>query len=496
MPNNNRIPMPPITASTRIQRALILLPMLILPLVIGGARPWIWSWVAAFFFLGMGVILFVDPGFRVARDIPWTGKIFIGLILIYPFAQMAPLSAHWLELLSPKRHEWFSMAAQATGLPGLPCITYMPLTTFFSALWLVFLAGFALLIRKSVSSSRSLKWLVLPIFILAVLETFFGILQVLIPPLGAIGDAVETGLARGTFINRNHFAAFLGITWPLLFSYLLSLRNPNDSPQKMTGHEREKARVLRQKQIFGIFLIGAMLLAIFFSLSRGGMISTLIACTTLMIFRRISRRKGMLIVTAACWLVMIAYGSIIGFDTVLDRFDAIGKESSDRVRIWQDTVEMIKDHPLTGTGLGTFPASIMLYQSHLTDDLLIEHAHNDYLELTAEAGIPLAAFVILFSWGYWCVMAGRLWVQRKETEALRLNERTAERQRRTLAVGALAGSAAFLTHSLVEFNWQIPANQLYMVAMMAILGPLTSTPRGRPDPRTNVGRSEMREDAL
>ena len=51
-----------------------------------------------------------------------------------------------------------------------------------------------------------------------------------------------------------------------------------------------------------------------------------------------------------------------------------------------------------------------------------------------------------------------------------------------LAVGALAGSASFLLHSWVEFNWQIPANALTFVFLLVLMGtlgksPASSTPR-------------------
>jgi hypothetical protein len=42
-------------------------------------------------------------------------------------------------------------------------------------------------------------------------------------------------------------------------------------------------------------------------------------------------------------------------------------------------------------------------------------------------------------------------------------------RRRWLAVGALAGGAAFLLHSLVELNGQIPANQLYFVLLLVLM---------------------------
>ena len=79
-----------------------------------------------------------------------------------------------------------------------------------------------------------------------------------------------------------------------------------------------------------------------------------------------------------------------------------------RIKIWGDTLRLIEDHWLTGTGLGTHPEVIRLYQSHLTDQFDIVHAHSDYLELAADLGVPVAAAMILALWGYWWVCAVRL----------------------------------------------------------------------------------------
>lgn len=55
-----------------------------------------------------------------------------------------------------------------------------------------------------------------------------------------------------------------------------------------------------------------------------------------------------------------------------------------------------------------------------------------------------------------------------EEERLRYELRRAE-QKRLLTIGALAGSAAFLCHIWVEFNWQMPANQLYFIMLMVLM---------------------------
>jgi O-antigen ligase len=54
---------------------------------------------------------------------------------------------------------------------------------------------------------------------------------------------------------------------------------------------------------------------------------------------------------------------------------------------------MVKDHPWTGFGLGTFPAAYPAY-AIFDNGYAVNHAHNDWAEWAAEGGIP---FVILLT---------------------------------------------------------------------------------------------------
>jgi O-antigen ligase len=57
-------------------------------------------------------------------------------------------------------------------------------------------------------------------------------------------------------------------------------------------------------------------------------------------------------------------------------------------------VDMVKDRPLTGYGLGTFPE---VYQQHAVKDFpfYANHAHNDWAEFAADGGIPFLLLVLI-----------------------------------------------------------------------------------------------------
>ena len=113
------------------------------------------------------------------------------------------------------------------------------------------------------------------------------------------------------------------------------------------------------------------------------------------------RRKGVLVFLAGCWVIVLSYGSIIGFDEILRCFDMMEKDAPSRFQIWECGWRIIQDHPWTGTGLGTFGDLFRVYQDFLDDKLTASFAHNDYVYLTVELGVPVAARLFVLVWGYW-----------------------------------------------------------------------------------------------
>ena len=69
--------------------------------------------------------------------------------------------------------------------------------------------------------------------------------------------------------------------------------------------------------------------------------------------------------------------------------------NKERIRIWRLSLESIKNHPLLGVGVGNFPVV-------LNQDLALakagSSAHNIYLQIAAEMGIPALIFALWFLW--------------------------------------------------------------------------------------------------
>ena len=76
-----------------------------------------------------------------------------------------------------------------------------------------------------------------------------------------------------------------------------------------------------------------------------------------------------------------------------------------RVAIWSRALPLVRDFPLWGSGYGTYQFVDVLHRSDGLDaGMIVDHAHNDYLEALVEGGLALfipvvVAVVLVFRLG-------------------------------------------------------------------------------------------------
>ena len=89
--------------------------------------------------------------------------------------------------------------------------------------------------------------------------------------------------------------------------------------------------------------------------------------------------------------------------------DTLEKSAADRIIIWKGAMNMIKTHPFLGIGYGSFPYFIMQYSEIDAE----RDAHNTYLRIAAEMGIPaLLIFISLLV----VIFINTLWVFRNTSD--------------------------------------------------------------------------------
>lgn len=169
-------------------------------------------------------------------------------------------------------------------------------------------------------------------------------------------------------------------------------------------------------------------------------------------------------VATTCLLVALGLAAVwIGGDILRQRMEILREEIGAqgpgnrdfpwRREIWRATWQMIKEHPLAGTGFGGYWLAIPRYFDASGVGLL-EQAHNDYLELLASGGLIAVAAATLF---------GGLFIKRAR-ECLR----SGDPFRQAACRGALTGLCGVALHSFVDFGLHIPVNALVFTALVVI----------------------------
>ena len=258
----------------------------------------------------------------------------------------------------------------------------------------------------------------------------------------------------GPFANHNHFAGYMELLIPLPLALVVA------------RHGRVEIRLLY------LFAAGMMAVAAMTSLSRGGMISLVAGILFIGLFgMRLRRDKGssrvamflsQAVVVIGIMAVVAAGIFWIGADPVLKRVtqgqtasSAPAKETflSSRGWIWRDTFSMIRANPILGVGLGAYETAFPIY-SESDGSLRVPQAHNDYLQVVADAGVVGAVSAL------WFIVA--------VFRAVARGVRSGDRLLAGLALGTGGGIFAMLVHSIFDFNLQIPSNALLFLVLVGV----------------------------
>lgn len=356
------------------------------------------------------------------------------LLLSYPLFQLVPLPVSLLNLVHPKFRELVTLSPDAVvsfhSISVYPFATEMELSRLFIYLTVFIVASFGIKDREGVQ--RVIKTLIVFGFILGMFgiiqhATWNGKIYWLKKPIS------ENATSYGPFVNRNHFAGFIGMLIPFSLGTALASRR------------------IEKKMTYG-FLGIAMAVALFFSLSRGGIMSfiaSMLVFSVLVLTKGMSKKK--LVPILLFVVVLAAYLLFLGISPVVERFVQGEVSNEQRVTAWQGTLAALRDYPILGSGFGTFEYVFKIYQPNGLYGYW-DHAHNDYLELLLDLGlvgiIPVCIFLFV---------------------VLRLIIRT-EWKGRDLYLGAalLASITSIAVHSLVDFNLHIPSNALLFFLVLGL----------------------------
>ena len=258
------------------------------------------------------------------------------------------------------------------------------------------------------------------------------------------------GIPFGPYVNRNHFAGFAELVIPVALV-----------PLVLGKVRRDRWFVVG---ILALFPLGAL----FLSASRGGIISVAAEVGVLALLVILRRAGGKHVLAGAVVLLLaVMLVSWLGARQILERFSSLQSlevTSGKRASMRADTWHIFREHPWIGTGLGTLRMVFPAYETRY-DARVVNHAHNDYLEVLAETGTAGAACCAWFLGALFFHSLRRLLLQDKSFPA-------------ALHLSGLVACAGFLVHSVVDFNLHIPGNALLFFLMANLATAEISTPSG------------------
>ncbi|MCF2514336.1 O-antigen ligase family protein [Sphingomonas sp. G124] len=379
--------------------------------------------------------------------------VLVGLALALAVIQLVPLPVSiWSSL--PGR-EQFLEGFQLLGIPpGRLAPSLAPYDSIATVLAL--LPPLGMLAAMIGLRGYSTNWLAAALIAGTVGGVLLGILQVTSAnPLTSpwyLYRQSNFGVATGFFANSNHMASLLLVSIPFIAA--------------LGASARERTKEMWRKSAM-LALAGGGLIVVILGLILNGSLAgyglglPVVFASLLMLIGPRSRFVQIgLIATAIAgvialgllWTAPVSRGAITSVNS--------------RQAILSNSIELVRDYGMVGSGLGTFEKVYRMTEDPASvDRYYINHAHNDYLELAIETGLPGIILMLLFLawWGQ------AVWALRSPAADY-------------FARAAAIGSAAILLHSMVDY----PLRTAAMSAVLAMCLVLTVQSRRRAQSATDL----------
>jgi putative inorganic carbon (HCO3(-)) transporter len=235
----------------------------------------------------------------------------------------------------------------------------------------------------------------------------------------ALEQASSGPRVSASFKNYGLLSSFVISFWPLIFSRI----------------ERWEPKAERAADLLGAPL---GLLLLFWTRARAAWIAFL---GGLVFYWWVLKKRLRVVILAVVALAAIL---VLPRAMVIHR-DAEGKEQSlvERFYLWERALQVIQAKPLTGTGINTYAVAHQKYDQRQSWRVRDYYAHNGYLQMAAETGLPSLGFFLAFVFFYF-------------REAFRTFGRLPEGHDQRVLAGILTGIVNFLLLALADTKLHNP----------------------------------------
>ncbi|MCC7040832.1 MAG: O-antigen ligase family protein [Burkholderiales bacterium] len=388
-------------------------------------------------------------------------RLFVAALVLsatYPLLQLVPLPAAWWQALpghAPYAAVIDTLAGVADGSQWRP-ISLVPAATRYG--WLALLPPFAALLAVRALAPAQVVGLLVAMTIVAGVEGLVGLLQVVTGD-GSIlhlGHRDTFGTATGTFVNRNHLAALLAMMLPPVVGLVVYQRR---SARHGGSRFDTSGANLTAQRVLVVASAALMLLCLIFTRSRAGIAFALagLACSSILLVRARGGARHVGLVVAGIVVVGLALAALIGLAPVLERLepDQLQLSGAGRLALYAAVLDGAITFLPFGSGLSTFASVFPRFQSSV-GGAVYDYAHNDYLQVLFELGVPGVLALVLLVLAYAARLAS-------------LVAHGSERSFTLLQIAAGVGLLPVMLHSAFDFPLRMPGNAVWFAILAGVL---------------------------
>jgi len=255
---------------------------------------------------------------------------------------------------------------------------------------------------------RGARWIVAGLLLSAAVQALVGIYEARLRGVGPEGFLLSEGVYRayGTFEQPNPFGGFIGLNLPVAIGLMLAVWGSTWQARTTWQMAGGRWRVLRLTFYVSLvsFVVLLLAAALYLSFSRGAWLGAAAALLAMGLFLPRRRWIGLALIGGLIAIGLGLYSANLLPASIADRFadagalvdfrDVRGVKINDanyavveRLAHWQAAVRMIEAHPWTGVGFSNYQPVYEQYRL-LNWPLPLGHAHNIYLNVAAETGLP------------------------------------------------------------------------------------------------------------
>nr|WP_010133615.1 O-antigen ligase family protein [Microbulbifer agarilyticus] len=446
--------------TARLERGLFygLLALIFwLPIPLGSHRPWAWGLMEVWVFTltaGWLLLNLKEPRFERLRPY-WPLLAIFGVFQLWIFIQQFRLPIAWLQWMAPE--------TAATYLAANPALTSATISLDPNQTHVALIKGvayccFLLLVLALVTSTKRLKTLALTVVLAGTFQAFYGVLLALSGSETTwVMGFTNNGIATGGFRYKNHYGNYLVMCLCLGIGLLIASLG-GTSGGKLRQRLKDLVNMLLGGKAVLRLCLAMMVIGLVMSHSRMANAAffaslSIVGALGLLLIRNRSRSLTILLASLMVIDLMIV-GSWFGMDRLRQEIEETSFSQETRDEVNQYGMSLIEQHPIAGTGAGSFYSSFPSVKGSGIN-IFYDQGHNDYLQFSIEYGLPATLLV----------GAAVLWSLYHAFVALRTRR---DSMMQGLAFAALMAIVAELIMLTTDFHLQAPATAMYFLMLLGL----------------------------